>query len=240
MSQQICKNCVKSKRECEGYKQPVVFRHPAGEYQPREYLNNPTHFAHTYGGGHQQGFLPPLAAADGSNHGYDPAWARSFPESETQGWTNGHQGHTNGFQPSSHHAAAGWSGSFMDTHRPEQIVGNIQNPARYNWQPSATPVDFSGPSPSSAASMHPLEGGYWSTIQSALPPHDAQYSFRPQYSEFPETCPPAPVFRPSSTRFHTGEIPAVANSIAVKHELISSGMPSIQPSFQYHTQLMYV
>lgn len=200
----------------------MVFRHPAGEHQQADYSNASTNFLLPYNGGYPPGFLPYLAASDGSNHvNYDPSWTRSIPQSDFQQWTYVQPEHTNGFVSSSHYAGAGWSSGATGTHQMEQTESRVQNMGRYNWQPPATPVDFTGTSTSSAASMHPPEGYYWSAPQSAPPQLHRQYPFHSQFSEFPEVYPPAPGLPHPSTSVHAGEAFQAPSSVPVKQESIS-------------------
>jgi hypothetical protein len=171
---------------------------------------------------------------------YDPAWRPSFPDSDTPRRAYEHPEYTNAFEPNSYWVEAGWSGSHMDTHRQEQNGNNIQDTGRFNWQPSTTPVDYAGPSPSSAASVYPLNSHYLPAPQSAPPQRYGQYSFQAQYSDFSETCPPAPGLRSSSTSARNEEDLLVPSWSTVKHESILPSMPSVQFSLQSKAQLMYV
>jgi hypothetical protein len=241
-SRQICKNCVKSKRECEGYKQPVVFQHPTGDFPSVGYSNHPTHLGgHSYIQGHPPDFLPHLAAADGSfNPNHDPTWPRAFPESEVQRWPYPYQGHTGGTDPGNHWMGVGSFAGHENTHRPEQHGNSLQSTQTYNWQPFAGPGDFGEQNQSSAASVYPPNGHYWAPPQGAPPQQHVQYSFPTQYSDLPETCPPAPQDLFPNGIAQTEGLALTSSSLTVKHDSISPGMAMVDFSFKSNAQLMFV
>ena len=87
----VCKNCIKSKRQCEGYSQRVVFKPPTFDYRPAP-----------HGGAHitfQSGPLPEQGAPfQYGPAGFDPTFYQHVEHPSQAG--NRHEGHSqNGVPP---------------------------------------------------------------------------------------------------------------------------------------------
>ena len=194
----------------------MIFKHPTGEYQPTDHTATITNFGLTRSDSRPPDFLLQLATSDGSNHfAYDVGWAQSMPRIDDQQWAYGQ-----------HNTGTGWSGDSMGSYLSQEDSHYSQNMRQYDWQQSATPFDFVGPSPSSAGAIHLSGDQYSSGTQYSHPRPDGRYTFVPQPTNFSDSYTPASNFENQSAGRRFEEVSAVTSSTVVKQESKSPGKPS--------------